>query len=251
MVARAWVFTPNWHRMVLRVAIIVPMYNEEAGAKNCLETILSYLPQLPGETSVVVVNDGSRDATQKIVSSFPVTLLNHGVNKGYGAALRTGIHHAIENNFDYALFVDSDLTNHPKYFKLFYEKMYAEYDYIKATRYADGGGMEGVSRKRQLVSRWGNRVARVLFRLPLTDPTNGFRAVARNVLEKLALTEDRFPVILEELCQAKRVAHSFAEVPYILTARTETQRITSFAYDLTTVGRYLYYAIKSSFYGRA
>lgn len=236
--------------MVLKVAIIIPVFNEARGVRCCLETILSYVPNLPGNTSIVVVNDGSQDNTGDIVASFPVHLIHHELNKGYGAALRSGIQYVIDNNYDYALFVDSDLTNHPKYFRLFYNKMLEGYEYIKATRYSFGGGMQGVPWHRRVWSRGGNLVARLLFHLPLTDVTNGFRAVHRSILEKLTLTEDGFPIIMEELQQAKRLIRSYVEVPYILTARTDDLGKTRFSYDLKTLYKYFYYTLKASLYGR-
>lgn len=239
----------------MRVCIIVPMYNEEVIAQESIETILFYVRELPHLTTVLVVNDGSKDQTEAIVKKIIesvgninlLTIVSHAHNQGYGAALRTGMKFAIENNYDYTMFMDSDLTNHPKYLKMFYDKMGEGWDYIKATRYRKGGGMEGVPWKRRLFSHVGNVCARILFRLPLTDPTNGFRAVKVALLRQINLKENGFPVIMEELYQAKRLTKSFCEVPYILTDRAQGQGDTHFLYTSATIKRYLYYAFKSFF----
>lgn len=228
------------------------MYNEEAGARQCLDTILSYLKDLPGQTDIAVVDDGSSDSTKAVVAQFivihagaPVKLVLHEVNQGYGAALRTGMKYAIENSYDYALFMDSDLTNHPRYLARFYEKMQEGYDYIKATRYSKGGKAEGVPWQRKIVSWVGNTIARPAFRIPIRDFTNGFRAIKVEVLAKMKLTEQGFPIIVEELWQAKKYARAFCEVPYVLTSRQAKQGKTTFSYGWPTYRAYLRYVWKA------
>lgn len=236
----------------MKTCIIVPMYNEENIAKLSLTTIMSYVRQLPDTFTVIVVNDGSKDNTEIILRGlFPeyshdqYKVITHPVNRGYGMALKTGISFAIGENYDYVVFMDSDLTNHPKYLKDFYAKMVEGYDYIKACRYASGAGVIGVPWYRRLISLWGNRVARLLFGLPLHDLTNGFRAVKTAILDKIELTENGFAIIMEELYLSKPLVRSYAEVPYVLTSRAEGQGKTHFTYDVKTYFAYLKYAIKS------
>lgn len=233
------------------------MYNEAVLARLSLETILEFIPNLPGTTTLCVVDDGSRDATPTIVADVMrtkegqcVQLVSHKINQGYGAALRTGMCFAIDGDYDYALFMDSDLTNHPKYLAAFYEKMREGCEYIKATRYVEGGGMEGVPLKRRLFSQVGNFIGGALFQLPLTDVTNGFRAVKVDILRELHLKENGFTIIMEELCQAKKLVHSFGEVPYILTDRKVGQGDTHFPYTMRTMATYLRYALIAFFYER-
>lgn len=240
--------------VLMDVCIVVPMYNEEVLARRSVETILSYVNQLPAGVILLVVNDGSDDQTGEIlkdlvekVNSGRLYVLSNEVNMGYGGALRTGIRFAVENNFDYVLFMDSDLTNHPRYLDQFYHKMKENWDYIKATRYSNGGGMEGVPWIRRLNSRLGNKIARFLYGLPLTDLTNGFRAVRVKILSRINTKENGFAVIMEELYQAKRLTKSFCEIPYVLTARSEDEGGTHFSYTPKIYMQYLNYAFKSFF----
>lgn len=236
----------------MKVCIIVPMYNEENIAQKSVETIYSYVNKLPPVVTLLIVNDGSTDATKSIVSDVIgklkhdiVRLISHPQNQGYGGALRTGIKYAVDNNYDYVLFMDSDLTNHPKYLGKFYEKMLEGWDYIKAARYSKGGDVVGVPWMHRLISIVGNAMARNLYGLPLTDITNGFRAVKVDILKRMDLKENDFTIIMEELCQAKRLTRSFSELPYVLTSRQEGQGKTRFSYSPRTCMRYLLYAIKS------
>ncbi len=236
----------------MKVCIVIPMYNEEEIAKHSIETIISYTRKLPPIITILVVNDGSEDATENNVKQMineqgndDLKLVSHSVNQGYGAALITGIGFAVDNNYDYALFMDSDLTNHPKYLQGFYEKMVDGYDYIKATRYAKGSTIVGVPLRHRILSALGNLLAKTLYGLPLTDLTNGFRAVKVNVLKKMNLGEPGFSIIMEELYHAKYLAQSFCDISYVLTSRVDGQGRSKFSYGPRTYFRYLKYPVKS------
>lgn len=237
--------------MIIRACIVIPMYNEEQIARQSIKTVMAYVKQLPPEVRLVVVDDGSRDRTRALIEECctaepdRLTLIFHQRNKGYGAALRSGIAFAIHKGFEYVVFMDSDLTNHPKYLSNFYSRMLEGYDYIKATRYGPNAGVVGVFWYRRLISLWGNRVARFLFGLPLHDLTNGFRAVKTAILGKIELTENGFAVIMEELFLCKPLVRSYAEIPCVLTSRTEGQGKTHFTYNVMAYFSYLKYAIKS------
>jgi dolichol-phosphate mannosyltransferase len=230
--------------------VVIPMYNEEPGAENCVLQVCEALSAIPCESKLIAVNDGSRDRTGEILDrlgpSFPnLTIVHHAKNSGYGAALRTGVSTAAKAGFDYTLFMDSDLTNHPRDLPRFVDRMREGYDVIKATRYSGGGGVSGVPAYRVVISRVGNWIAGLLFRLPVHDCTNGFRAARTDILSRMRLTENRFPIIMEELYWSKYLARSFAEVPVTLTNRDATLRPTSFAYRPSVFWQYLKYPVRA------
>jgi len=99
----------------------------------------------------------------------------------------------------------------------------------------------------RLVSRCGNKLVSLLFGLPLSDYTNGFRAVKVKLLTKMTLREPGFAIIMEELFKAKHLTNSFCEIPYILTSRKPGQGATHFSYNAKTCIVYLRYALKSFF----
>jgi dolichol-phosphate mannosyltransferase len=234
----------------LSFCVVIPMYNEEAGAEKCVRTVCSALDALPYRTALVVVNDASYDRTGEILARLApeysrMTVLTHERNMGYGGGLKTGARHAVEMGFDYVLFMDSDLTNDPKYIPLFIEKMLTGYDLIKASRYITGGGVAGVPRWRVLISVIGNRVAGWLYGLPIRDCTNGFRAIRLSVFSQMKLLENRFSIIMEELYWAKMMGCSVTDVPNTLTDRSAEQRPTSFSYRPSTFYRYLKYPVQA------
>jgi dolichol-phosphate mannosyltransferase len=233
-------------------SVIVPMFNEESGAESCVRRICEVLASVPYRSELVTVNDGSRDQTAVILNRLSamvpnLTVIHHEKNSGYGAALRTGIKYACKAGFDYALFMDSDLTNDPADIPRFVEKMRDGYEVIKATRYSNGGEVSGVPLYRVLVSRVGNWIARRLYRLPISDCTNGFRAVRTSILSQMELTEPKFPIIMEELYYSSFLATTFSQIPVRLTNRSGEQRPTSFVYRPSVFCEYLKYPLKAYF----
>lgn len=233
----------------MHVCIVIPMYNEERVAERSVRVVLAYLRALPHPTTLCVVNDGSRDATPAILERLTRDLQNewfhiihHEVNLGYGAAIRTGAQFAVDGGYDYALFMDSDLTNHPRYLTLFYEKISEGWTYIKASRFVPGSAVTGVPWQRRLLSRVGNGVARALYQLPIRDHTNGFRAVRTDLLRQMQLTEHGFAIIMEELCEAKRLGATFCEVPYTLTSRGPEDGRSHLSYGVQTWRQYFSHA---------
>lgn len=236
--------------MNVTFAIVIPMYNEEQGAEKCVCAVCAALNLLPNQTRLIIVNDGSRDGTRDILTRLEseysrLTVVTHAHNRGYGSALKTGTDQAARLGFDYVLFMDSDLTNDPKYLTRFVPKMQEGYDVIKASRYIKGGTMVGVPPWRVFISVVGNRVASALYGLSLNDCTNGFRAIRTGILQQMQLHENGFVIIMEELYQAKFLAKTFCEIPYTLTARTGTIRPSSFAYRPRVFYDYLKYVLKS------
>lgn len=233
-------------------AAVVPMYDEEANAERCVRAVSAAVVATDPPGVVVVVDDGSRDRTREILrglkSEFPaLVVVEHEGNRGYGTALVTAAREAHRLGLGYALFMDADLTTDPKYIADFVEKMRGDYDVIKATRYSLGGGIKGIPLHRAVISQVGNAVARLLFGLPVSDCTNGFRAVKTELLVRLPLRERAFAVIMEELYYLTAIAKTYAEVPYVLTSRGEGQGLSRFVYRPKVFAQYLKYAVLSRF----
>jgi glycosyltransferase involved in cell wall biosynthesis len=239
---------PSWK--LRSFCVVIPMYNEEQGLEECVRRVCPTLAGLAYPSRLIAVNDGSRDRTgtmlDRLAAEFPnLLVVHHERNAGYGAALRTGIRTAAGEGFDYVLFMDSDLTNDPADIPRFVAAMEQGVDVIKASRFVRGGRMEGVPWRRSFFSHAGNAVARLLFRTGIRDCTNGFRAVKVSVLARMKLKESGFPIIVEELYQAKTLARTFCEVPVVLTSRSGDQRPTSFSYKPETFRKYLGFAVKA------
>jgi glycosyltransferase involved in cell wall biosynthesis len=135
------------------LSMIIPAYNEEAGIAHSLDMLLAALSTLSIPWEVIVVNDGSRDATAHLVAeSYPsVTLVSHPINIGYGNALKTGITKArydwigicdadgsypttdltrllaeMEKGFDMVVGYRSNIAEHDRWFKRLMRLLYIQ-----------------------------------------------------------------------------------------------------------------------------
>jgi dolichol-phosphate mannosyltransferase len=235
----------------MRVSLVIPVHNEARIIARSIRTIAEHFDDLPLVTTLTLVDDGSTDGTAAVIDQERAALgddrirrISHSENRGYGAALRTGAARAIEEGADYVIFLDSDLTNHPKYLTLFYERMNEGWDYIKASRHIAGSAVVGVPPLHRWISSVGNSVARKLMRVPITDCTNGFRAVRTSLLARMSLQDDGFPIIIEELVQARDLGASFVEVPYTLTTREANEGSSHLSYGPKMCYRYLRHALR-------
>jgi dolichol-phosphate mannosyltransferase len=240
--------TPPSSASESRLAVVIPMFNEERGAARCVLEVCKVLVRSVPSSRLFVVNDGSRDTTQQILeglvsAELPFTVVSYQINRGYGAALLEGAKAARADGFDFGLFMDSDLTNDPALIPMFEKAVQEPIDVVKASRYVPTGGMLGVPWFRQIISKTGNRVASLLFNVGIRDCTNGFRAVRLSLLENVTFQERGFPSIVEELYLLKRAGARFAEVPYVLTARTDNQAGSKFRYNFQTFYRYFKYCV--------
>jgi len=236
-----------------KLAVVIPMFNEEMNAERCVRTVTDVLSKKLPAVTLYVVNDGSEDKTAEVLASLtkenlPLKVVTHDINKGYGAALITGGRTAHADGFEYALFMDSDLTNDPELIPKFAEiTADGKFDVIKASRYVPGGGMKGVPLYHQAVTIVGNRVASFLFGMGIRDCTNGFRAVRLKLLSGLSFTQNGFPVIAEELYLLKTKKALATEFPYILTSRQKNEGKSKFRYRPRLFYNYLKYALKAAF----
>jgi glycosyltransferase involved in cell wall biosynthesis len=86
-----------------RICVIIPTYNNEKTLRRVIDSVLDYT------SDIIIVNDGSTDATSEILRSYPqLHQLRHAENSGKGVALRNGFEKARTLGFDYALTIDSD-----------------------------------------------------------------------------------------------------------------------------------------------
>ncbi len=229
--------------------IIIPMYNEQKNVNLCVKTICSFLEKIKNKSELLVVDDGSKDQTFEILNDLRksyanLNIVSHKRNLGYGAANQTGIEYAFRKNYKYVLFMDSDLTQNVNYLFDFIDLMNKDIDFIKATRYAPGGGANGVDLFRKTVSKIGNLIAKQFINLPITDYTNGFRAIKTNLVANISFEENGFAYLIEEVNKASKVAKTFGEVPYILTVRKDNHSKSKFTYSWDVYLSYLKWVFK-------
>jgi glycosyltransferase involved in cell wall biosynthesis len=173
----------------MKVSILLPSYNVAATLGRLLDALRRY------NHAILVIDDGSVDQTSAIAKLYAdkgVSLLHHPVNRGKGAALRTGFAWALENGFDVAVAMDSDLQHDPDDFPGMLEVFEGEnLDVLIGDRMHDQSDMPAARRLGNWFSSWGtgNFCHQHIF-----DAQCGFRvfrlASCRTMLSELTL--DRY-----------------------------------------------------------
>ncbi len=191
------------------LSVVIPAYNEEGGIAEIIERVLSIRAGLAevgvDDLELIVVDDGSSDATADIAARYPdVRLIRQPVNRGYGAALKTGFSQARGNLLG---FLDADGTYPPDHFPNLCRVALAE----KADLVI-GSRMSGTESEMPLVRRIGNFIFANLVSLlgnhRVSDSSSGMRVIRRKALSRLYPLPDGLnftPVmstraLLEEIC---------------------------------------------------
>jgi glycosyltransferase involved in cell wall biosynthesis len=164
-----------------RGLIIVPAYNEEGSLRLVLSELRATAPQF----DVVVVNDGSTDATPAIARDMGYPVLDLCFNLGIGGAMQTGFRYALEKGYPVALQVDSDGQFPPDQIDTLARLVLEEgWDMVIGSRFLGGTTYEG-SRSRRVGNLVLSRLCTILSGRRITDCTSGFRAYSRRALEYL------------------------------------------------------------------
>ena len=167
------------------LSVIIPALNEEDGIADIIERVLAVRPALAeagvDDLELVVVDDGSQDRTAKIAAGYDdVKLIQHEVNKGYGAAIKTGFRHS---RGELLSFLDADGTYPPEFYPALCKPA------LEGAQVVIGSRMMGTDSQMPLVRRIGNLIFATLISLVstvhITDSASGQRVIRREVLPAL------------------------------------------------------------------
>jgi len=208
------------------VSIVVPCYNETESIPKLRQEFWPAALALAASRSVEVifVDDGSRDGTAPALeeafggASAPVAVRieRHPVNRGLGAAMRTGLAAA---RGDLVVTTDCDGTYTFAEIPDLLAYLTPDVDIVTASPYHPAGGVGGVPAYRLLFSRGSSLIYRSLVDWRLHTYTSLFRAYRRQVIEEVSFESDGFLAGTELLVKAMLLGYRVAEYPTVLHAR--------------------------------
>src|SRR6185503_14460433 len=213
-----------------KVYVVLPVYNEEGRIESLLNHIDEAMDDAAIAYEIVLVDDGSRDATGKIVrdcaTRMPIRVMQHEGNRGLGATIRDGLVAAVElaGDRDIIVTMDADDTHAPGLILRMVRMIAEGHDVVIASRYREGSRTVGVPLNRLALSHASSWLFRIVFPIRgVKDYTCGYRAYRARVLrESLArygegfFDQDGFQCMVDILLKLRRMHLIFGEVPIIL-----------------------------------
>jgi dolichol-phosphate mannosyltransferase len=214
-----------------KVIVVLPAYNEQENLPGLLDNLAEALADASLNFEIVVVDDGSSDATPDILSQrgtqLPLRVQRHERNQGLGGTIRDGLFFAnqLAGAKDVVLTMDADETHTPGLILRMVRMIKEGHDVVIASRYQPGARVIGLSWHRRVISFFASALMRVLFPTPgLRDYTCGYRAYRGEILSKAIaqygnrfVDQEGFQCMVDILLKLRRMPNLvIGEVPLIL-----------------------------------
>jgi len=198
-----------------KIAILVPAYNEVESVGQVLDLMPKEVCGV--ETAVLVVDDGSRDGTGDVAAEHGAIVARHVINRGGGAALRTGYRLMVESGAEVVVTLDADGQHLPSEMeRLVKPVLDGEVDVAHGSRVLGEADKNNLSREMGIV--FFNRLVSFITRTKVSDCSNGYRAVRTTVLPQLVLRQEQFHTS-EFMIEAIKRGVPAREVPVTVAKR--------------------------------
>ncbi len=197
-----------------QIYFVIPAYNESKAIGKVIENLNN-----SGYKKLIIINDGSKDNTSEVISKYKdVILLEHVINRGQGAALKTGMDFALkEKNCKYIVHFDSDgqhrISDLPKFLEVL-EKEQA--DIALGSRFLLKESKMLVPFKKRILLKAAILVTALLSSIKLTDTHNGYRVMNKKAGKEIEITMDGFEHASEIIDEIARKKIKYKEVPVFI-----------------------------------
>jgi glycosyltransferase involved in cell wall biosynthesis len=215
--------------MNIRGLVIIPAYNEADTIADVVRSLRTVAP----EFDRLVVTDGSKDATARIVAELGEKSLALLCNLGYGRALQAGIKYALARGYDFVVFFDGDGQHNPKDVPRLINALIERHaDVVLGARFGKGRPYTGPLSRRLGQALFSN-LTRLLLKQRLYDTTSGLKAIRSSACK--SLVEGTFMDFhIEALARLSLLGFTITEVPISVRKREHGQSM----YSLVSVVEY-------------
>ncbi len=192
----------------MKTLIAIPVYNEERFVRRVLGRVLTVHPD------VLVIDDGSTDATPTIVREFPVRTIRREGNEGYGQAMQDAFAYSRSHGFDWLITMDCDEQHEPASIPDFLDRARRDdLDVISGSRYLCAQPADSPPEDRRAINRAITREINERLGLDLTDAFCGFKAYRVSSLRGLHLSEKGYAFPMQFWVQAVACGLRIGEIP--------------------------------------
>ena len=192
------------------LSIFFPAYNDSGTIASLVITARNSAQKLTDDFEIIVVNDGSRDHTLQIANelaqTYPeVRVIDHGVNRGYGGALRSGFSGAKK---EFIFYTDGDAQYDPSEMEVLWPKMGAGVDVVNGYKISRSDPLHRI-----IIGRIYHHTVKLLFGLKVRDVDCDFRLIRRSVFDKFTLEHNSGVICLELMKKLTDAGARIEEVP--------------------------------------
>jgi glycosyltransferase involved in cell wall biosynthesis len=193
------------------LSVFFPAYNDAGTIASLVITSVKVAATLTDDFEVIVINDGSKDDTAKILDElarlYPdrVRVVHHEANRGYGGALRTGFATASK---DFVFYTDGDAQYDPAEMTLLWEKMAADVDWVNGWKISRSDPLHRI-----LIGRLYHHIVKLLFGLKVRDVDCDFRMMRRRIFDVVRLEKNSGVICLEMMKKFQDAGFRVAEHP--------------------------------------
>ncbi len=189
-----------------KLYVIIPAFNEESVIQGVLKEV-----QNAGYQNIIVIDDGSQDNTHEKAGEIKgVTTLRHFINRGKGAAMKTGIEAAKILEADIVVTLDGDGQHNPEDISKMIKLIEAGNDVVLGTRLKNPKGMPIY---KIAANHLGNFMTWTIYGLWVTDSQSGFRAYSKHAIELIDTKTDRYEYDSEVIREIYRNKLKYIETP--------------------------------------
>ncbi|MCB0867459.1 MAG: glycosyltransferase family 2 protein [Solirubrobacterales bacterium] len=207
----------------MKLSVVIPARDEEGSIMKTIDGVVEVMERETIEYEVLVIDDGSKDATRRLVEEAGETNPNvhcrpSPYSGGFGLAVRAGLELF---DGDGVAIMMADCSDDPEDLVMYHHILDEGWDCAFGSRFMRGAVVTGYPRLKLFVNRIANGFVNVLFRLGYNDTTNAFKAYRREVIETISpLLSKHFNLTVEIPLKAVTRGHSFKVVPTSWTNRT-------------------------------
>ena len=193
------------------LSVFFPAYNDAGTIASLVMTAVQVAGTLTPDFEVIVVNDGSRDDTPRLLDQlariYPdhVRVVHHEQNRGYGGALRTGFATATK---DWVFYTDGDGQYDPSEVTALWTKMADDVDWVNGWKISRSDPAHRI-----VIGRLYHHVVKTLFRLRVRDVDCDFRLMRRRIFETVHLEKDSGVICVEMMKKLQDAGFRVAEHP--------------------------------------
>ena len=193
------------------LSVFFPAYNDAGTIASLVITSVKVAATLTDDYEVIVINDGSKDDTAKILDElariYPgrVRVVHHEVNRGYGGALRSGFAAASK---DLVFYTDGDAQYDPAEMTLLWEKMSGDVDWVNGWKISRSDPLHRI-----IIGRIYHHTVKLLFGLKVRDVDCDFRLMRRKIFDVVTLEKNSGVICLEMMKKFQDAGFRVAEHP--------------------------------------